>query len=73
MAVVKATIKAALEVAFTAAKAETDPSTSDEKYADDLAQIIVDAITSGDVQFPIPVTVNPVSGVGGTTALGTIL
>ncbi len=71
MAVNQGTIKAALVALYSSS--ESGEGIDKNAFADGLATIIRNAIISGDVQFPIPVTVNPVTHVGGTTAKGVIL
>lgn len=70
MAVVQADVKAALLAVFNGMRAA---EYTEEQYADELATVIVNAIRTGDVQIGIAVQVNPTSGTGATTAIGTIL
>ena len=69
MAVVKATIKAALLALYTSA--EASPMDKDD-FADEMAEIIKDAIRSGTVQTGITLT-TPDTINGSTTGTGTIL
>lgn len=69
MAVSKATIKTALIALYTSAEAS---SMSKEDFADEMAEIIKDAIQSGTVQVGITLT-TPDTINGSTTGTGTIL
>jgi|WetSurMetagenome_2_1015567.scaffolds.fasta_scaffold126963_3 hypothetical protein len=69
MAVVQATIKSALISLYNSAK-ENKMSESD--FADGMATIIKDAILSATVNSNIPVTVSTGTGIGATTATGTL-
>lgn len=69
MAVVKATIKAALVALYTSAEGS---SMTKEDFADEMAEIIKDAILSGTVQVGITLT-TPDTINGATTGTGTIL
>lgn len=69
MAVVKATIKAALIALYTSAEAS---SMTKEDFADEMADIIRDAILSGTVQAGIVLT-TPDTINGATTGTGSIL
>ena len=71
MAVIQATIKSELLALY--ASAESGEGIDGAAFADTLATIIRNAIISGDVQFPIAVTVDGGTHQGGTTAKGTIL
>ena len=69
MAVVKATIKSALVALYTSAEAS---SMTKEDFADEMADIIRDAIISGTVQAGISLT-TPDTINGSTTGTGSIL
>lgn len=69
MAVVKATIKSALVALYTSA--EASPMDKDD-FADEMAEIIRDAIRSGTVQAGISLT-TPDTINGATTGTGSIL
>ena len=69
MAVVKATIKAALLALYTSAEAS---SMDKDDFADEMAEIIRDAIRSGTVQAGISLT-TPDTINGATTGTGSIL
>lgn len=70
---VKETLKAELVQIQKDMLKETDQEAAQSKYADKLATAIDNYIksTTVTVAFPIPVTVVPSTGVGGTTATGT--
>ena len=69
MAVVKATIKSALVALYTSAEAS---SMSKEDFADEMADIIKDAILSSVVQAGIVLT-TPDTINGSTTGTGSLL
>lgn len=69
MAVVKATIKSALLALYTSAE---ESSMSKEDFADEMAEIIKDAILSAVVQAGITLT-TPDTFNGATTGTGTLL
>ena len=71
MAVSQSAIKSALVALYS--QADSDEGIDKDAFANGLATIIKDAILSGDVQFPIAVTVSGSTHIGGTTALGVIL
>ena len=69
MAVVKATIKSALVALYTSAEAS---SMTKEDFADEMAEIIKDAILSAVVQAGITLT-TPDTINGSTTGTGSLL
>jgi len=70
---VKETLKAELVQLQKDMLEETDQAAAQANYAEKLAAAIDNYIKSATVtvNFPIPVTVVPATGVGGTTATGT--
>lgn len=70
---VKETLKAELVQLQKDMLEETDQAAAQANYAEKLATAIDNYIKSATVtvNFPIPVTVVPATGVGGTTATGT--
>lgn len=48
------------------------PEQVKQAFAEDLANAMKAFVSSGQVNFPIPVQVTPASGTGATTAAGTI-
>lgn len=70
MAVSKSDIKTALISLYTSA--ESSPM-SKEDFADGMAEIIMDAIQSGDVVSGIAVQVSTSTGTGATTGTGVIV
>jgi len=76
MPVVKDTIKTALKTSMIQAMDQSDPDKQSDlldKSADDLAQIIMEAIQSATVQPGITVQVDPNTGAGATTGPGELL
>jgi len=69
MAVVKATIKAALLALYARAKTE---ELTDDQYADAEADIIRNAVISATVNTGISVQVNTGTGTGATIGTGTV-
>lgn len=69
MAVVKATIKSQLLALYNSAK--SSPMTEDQ-FADTMADIIRSAVLSATVNSGIAVTVSTSTGVGATTATGSL-
>lgn len=69
MAVSQPVIKAALLALYNDAKSSAMTETD---FADQMATIIKNAITSGTVNSGITVQVDPVTGTGATTGTGTI-
>lgn len=69
MAVVEATIKAALLALYNDAKTE---AMSEDEFAEGMAGIIRDAILTATVNAGIAVQVVPSTGTGATTGTGTL-
>lgn len=69
MAVVKATIKSELLALYNNARAH---EMNEDQFADAMADIIRNAILSAIVNKDIPVAVSPATGIGVTTATGTL-
>lgn len=74
MALNKTTLKAALIAAFQyeLPNISAEQSTAIDRVCGKIADAIDDYVKSGEVQTGITVEVDPVTGIGSTTSVGTI-
>ncbi len=70
---VKETLKTELKQLQQQMRKQTNQAVADDKYAELMATAIDNFIKTAmvTVAFPIPVSVDPVTHLGGTTAVGT--